>query len=268
MSAAPALPALMVAPNGARLGHDDHPHLPVTLPEIVNTARACHLAGADGLHLHLRDPSGAHILDAALYTEALAELARAVPAMKVQITTESVGKYQPAFQRRLAVATNAAMVSVALREITADGEIDAARAMHRRCQERGVGLQYILYAADELLTLGHLLGQTAFCAPDLQVLFVLGGHDGKDAAPAMLSGFIDQMAQSGITPDWMVCAFGPPETDCLLAAAAAGGKLRVGFENSRFQRNGKIARNNAERVAEIRGLLSSQQADIVAAGRR
>ena len=35
------LPSLMVAPNGARRSKSDHPALPVTLPEIVATARAC-----------------------------------------------------------------------------------------------------------------------------------------------------------------------------------------------------------------------------------
>ena len=34
------LPRLMVAPNGARLTDDDHPAVPVTIPQIVETAKA------------------------------------------------------------------------------------------------------------------------------------------------------------------------------------------------------------------------------------
>ncbi|MEZ5840413.1 MAG: 3-keto-5-aminohexanoate cleavage protein [Hyphomicrobiales bacterium] len=40
-----ALPAIVVAPNGARKTHADHPAVPVTIPEIVATAAACFKAG-------------------------------------------------------------------------------------------------------------------------------------------------------------------------------------------------------------------------------
>ena len=51
--------------------------------------------------------------------------------------------------------------------------------------------------------------------------------------------------------DWAVCAFGKDETDCLLKALSLGGKARVGFENNLYNRDGSLAKNNAERVAEI-----------------
>ena len=50
-----ALPKIMVAPNGARLGKADHPALPVTIAEIVACAAACWHAGAGGIHAHVRD---------------------------------------------------------------------------------------------------------------------------------------------------------------------------------------------------------------------
>jgi len=255
------LPDLMVAPNGARLGKAQHPAVPLTLPEIVSTARACHAAGAGALHLHLRDAAGAHVLDAGRYREALAELAGAVPDMAVQVTTEAVGRYQPAFQRRLAVETGARMVSVALREITGDGQIDAARKMHDSCRARNIALQYILYSPDEIAALAGLLGATELADPTLQLLFVLGGHGGgnggQNGAPAMLDGFLAGLRQAGVSPDWMVCAFGPRETDCLLAAHRAGGKLRVGFENSLWMQDGRKARDNAARVDEVRHLCAA-----------
>ena len=69
-------PFVMVAPTGARRGKADHPALPVTLPEILNAAVACHAAGADGFHLHIRDDAGVHSLDAGRYRETLEALAR------------------------------------------------------------------------------------------------------------------------------------------------------------------------------------------------
>ena len=70
-----SLPPLMVAPNGARLTDDDHPAVPVTIPQIVETARRCAAAGAGAMHFHVRDEAKAHILDTGLNREALAELA-------------------------------------------------------------------------------------------------------------------------------------------------------------------------------------------------
>ncbi len=248
------LPALMVAPNGARLTRADHPALPVTLPQIIETARDCAAAGADGLHLHLRNSKGEHVLDAGLYDEALAALGRAVPGMVVQITTESRGLYDPAFQRALPLQTRARLVSVALREVTADGDIAAARRMHMAARARGIAIQYILYDPSEMIALAHMLGPNEVSDPRLQLLFVLGGHDGRDATPAMLTPFLEGLERLNVSPDWMVCAFGRAETDCLIAAHRAGGKLRVGFENGFWMRDGSLARDNAARVREVRRL--------------
>ena len=46
---------LMVVPNGACLTDDDHPALPVTIPQIVETARKCAAAGAGAILFHVRD---------------------------------------------------------------------------------------------------------------------------------------------------------------------------------------------------------------------
>ena len=40
------LPKLMVAPNGARPMKKDHAAVPITISEIVETAKACYEAGA------------------------------------------------------------------------------------------------------------------------------------------------------------------------------------------------------------------------------
>ncbi len=91
-------PFIMVAPNGARRSKADHPAVPITTSEIVETGRACHAAGADALHLHVRDDQGAHSLDPGRYQEALQALARAVPGPRIQISTEAVGIYGVAGQ--------------------------------------------------------------------------------------------------------------------------------------------------------------------------
>ena len=126
------LPTIMVAPNGARRTKADHPALPVTIAETVETACACFAAGAGGIHAHLRDADQNHVLDAGLYSELIAEIGRAVPDMAVQITTEAVGRYTPEEQRAVVQAVMPNTVSVALREMVPDGVIIMGNIFRRR----------------------------------------------------------------------------------------------------------------------------------------
>ena len=96
------LPNLMVAPNGARPMKKDHSRVPVTIEEIVQTAKACFDAGAGGIHFHLRDNDGQHILNSEMCLKALQKLQIKVPNMHLQVTTEAVGRYSPEEMRKLA----------------------------------------------------------------------------------------------------------------------------------------------------------------------
>ena len=84
------------------------------------------------------------------------------------------------------------------------------------------------------------------------MLFVLGRYSqNQQSQISDLIPFIDTLNQGVQTYDWAVCAFGRNETACALKAFELGGKCRVGFENSIWNDDGGIAKNNAERVAEI-----------------
>ena len=116
-----AIPRLMVAPNGARRNKSDHPALPMTDDELLTTARACQLAGADGIHLHIRDSTGAHLLDATRYTLLLDRMAEEVPGMYLQVTSEAAGRYEANEQREVMRSLRPAHVSVAFREMVDNG---------------------------------------------------------------------------------------------------------------------------------------------------
>ncbi len=249
-----ALPRIMVAPNGARRTKADHPQLPMTLPEVVATTQACAAAGADGLHLHLRDDDGAHILDAGLYAEALAELDRQMPGFYVQITTEAVGRYTPAAQRALLQQITPVGASVALREVLDDGDITATRDTFADCRARGIDLQLILYDQDDL----KICDNFGLQPDDYKYLFVLGRYSaGQQSAPSDLAPFLQWLGGKPDPLDWAICAFGRAEIDCLLAAHDAGGKMRIGFENAIHRADGTLARDNAERVSTLRAALSA-----------
>ena len=106
---------IMAAPNGARKTKRDHPSLPVSITDTVSEAALCHQAGAAALHAHVRGARDEHLLDVGLYTELLAELARRVPGMLAQITSEAVGVYTPAEQVACIRALKPRMASMALR---------------------------------------------------------------------------------------------------------------------------------------------------------
>ena len=245
-------PLLMVAPNGARKTKKDHPALPVQLDEIVKTAAACHLAGADAAHLHVRDSRGEHTLDAGLYRELLREMSVCTQAMAVQITTESGGRYSPTEQRQLLYDLRPPWASVALSEMLADDDIKSARRLYQWAKAENIQIQHILYGSQEIEQLASLIKKGDIPEGDLSILFVLGRYAlPKNGTPLMLDSFL--LARQNFLPDasFMVCAFGEHETDCLLAAAAASGDCRVGFENNVYHRGGEIAKDNAARVSEV-----------------
>lgn len=247
-----ALPRIMVAPNGARLTRADHPALPVSVAQIVDCALECQAAGADGLHAHVRDADQHHVLDAGLYRELLDELARRAPGLYVQITTEAVGRYGAAEQRALVRAVRPRAVSVALREITTEPDARLTRGFFAFCQEAGVAVQHILYDPADVQRLGALVTDGTIAREGLAVLLVLGRYaQGQVSAPADLEAPLAALRGLGLPVDWAVCAFGPQETDCLIRAAALGGKMRIGFENNRINSDGRIAPSNAARVQEL-----------------
>ena len=82
------------------------------------------------------------------------------------------------------------------------------------------------------------------------MLFVLGRYSqGQVSSPQDLVPF--RKALPGIA-DWMVCAFGPDEHECLANAALQGGAVRVGFENSLVSPSGETHLDNA---ASVRALI-------------
>lgn len=248
-----ALPTIMVAPNGARLKRSDHPSLPVSLNAIIDTALNCMKAGADGIHAHVRDANEVHVLDAALNLSMLRALAKEAPELYVQITTEAIGKYTPAQQRELVKAVQPRAVSVALREMTSDGATGEVAQFYHEQKIADVDVQHILYNVDDIAALAALRERNIVPAGNIQVLLVLGRYaNNQIATPDDLNTPLEALNNLIPDADWAVCAFGPNETACLTAAYANGGKIRVGFENNLYNADGSIAKDNAERVAEVK----------------
>lgn len=255
------LPQIMVAPTGARRTKADHPQLPMTPREIAQTARACQLAGAGAIHVHVRDDAGGHLLEAERYRRVMEMIAEQAPGLLVQVSTEAVGRYEPAEQIQLVRDLRPAAISIALREIapTSADEMRAAQ-FYAWCAHAGIAVQHIFYDVADLQRLGGMIQSGAVDGSGLSLLYVLGRYtSGQQSAPSDLDPFLTGASHLAKAPDWMVCAFGQGETECLATALRAGGKVRVGFENNLLHADGSLAPSNQSRVAAIRQIADALQ---------
>lgn len=237
---------LMVAPNGARRSYMDHPNLPLTAGELADCAQACFAAGAQAIHLHVREEDGRHSLDAGRYREAIAAVAAAAPDMAIQITTESADLYSPQDQLSCLEALLPVSASVSIREMARDEQV-ASRA-YAVAAEAGTRVQHILYSTDCIAQLDHWYKEGIVPAKMRDVIFVLGKYQPEVLAqPRDLALFL--AATRAMQLNWSVCAFGRHEHACLLTALDAGGGLRIGFENSIMSAEGTLWQDNAASVA-------------------
>lgn len=257
MADAPML--IAVAPNGARKTRRDHPALPITPLELARTAAACAEAGAGMLHLHVRDNSGGHTLEADFYKPAIREVEAAVgDTMLLQVTSEAAGVYNSHRQMELMKGLAPHCLSCGLREfVTNENDFEAAAAFFTAMKASGVLIQYILYSPDDvrwyqkLRDAGVLPGHRHF------LLFVLGRYTSEHVCPPSLSldVYVNTLRQES---NWMACAFGTLEHEVIRRAAKLGGHGRVGFENNLYLPSGRRAPDNSALVeSAVHGALQA-----------
>src|ERR1700750_1461548 len=91
---------ITVAPTGAEAGKAAVPALPVTLAELVATAKECEAAGAAVIHVHIRDDEALHPRDVTRLHDTVSAL-REAAGLIVQLSTG--GAVTDSFASRLAV---------------------------------------------------------------------------------------------------------------------------------------------------------------------
>jgi uncharacterized protein (DUF849 family) len=239
---------IAVAPNGARKGRDDHPRLPLTPEALAQCADDCVAAGASMMHLHVRDATARHSLEADDYHAAITAIrAKVGDALLLQLTSEAGGRYAPAEQVARIEALAPEAVSLAIRELFATpADADRAATLCTTLAERGTMIQYIVYAPQDVARCVelHAAGRLPPQSPNL--LFVLGSYAEKRAGrPAEL---LPMLAALPAGWPWSACAFGHDELRCMAAAALLGGHVRVGFENNMALPSGTAAPDNAALV--------------------
>ncbi|MGI9504535.1 MAG: 3-keto-5-aminohexanoate cleavage protein [Geminicoccaceae bacterium] len=249
----PAPLVLMSAPNGARRTRSDHPNLPMTPDEIAADAKRVADAGATLLHLHVRDDSGGHSLDAERYRLAI-EAVRAVVGerMVIQITTEAVGIYGPVAQMDVVRALRPEAVSLAIRELIPSddpSEIEAGAAFFAWLREQRIAPHFILYSPEDVRRFNAYRAGGIIPQRSPFALFVLGRY--VEPTEVRANDLLPFLAEHDMANPWSVCAFGRVESAAALIAAALGGHVRVGFENNLWRADGTLADGNADLVDQV-----------------
>lgn len=246
-------PRITVAPNGARLQKADHAAVPMTAQELAEVARACQIAGANAIHLHVRELDGTHSLDPDLYRAAIDAVSKAAVGMAIQVTTEAGGRYEVSEQLHLLRDLKPAAASIAVREIARAPEL--AAEIYATAHQHGIEVQHILYGTSCFDQLADWMATDIVPSTMRDAILVLGQYTPPRAGnPAELPALLEYARDAGLR--MTVCAFGPNEQACLLAAAALGSDLRVGFENNRSAPDGSIWGDNAQAVASLRAAHS------------
>ncbi len=248
-AAPPASTMITVAPTGAESSKADVPALPVTLDELVETAKACEAAGAAMIHIHIRDDEGNPSLDQQRLKDTVAAV-REASTLVVQLSTG--GSVHDGYEPRLRVL-DAEPDSCSLTCGTVNFGSDVFMnswpfmvELYRLTQERQIVPEFELFDLGHVTALNRLLdkygepyGGQVHC--DL-VMNVPGGMPGT--AQALVS------AVAALPPgaSWSATGIGRSTMAVMYAALAAGGHLRVGMEDVVTWARGVPVTSNAQLV--------------------
>ena len=253
------------------------PHLPVTPDEIAAEAIAAAEAGAAILHLHARDPkTGKPDQTPEAFARFLPRIKQGTEAA-INITTGGSPymtveeRVRPAAQFRPEVASlNMGSINFGLyplldkyKEFRHDWErqhLEATRDLVFRnsfkdieyiletCYENNTRFEFECYDIAHLYNLKHFADRGLVRPPYfIQSVFgILGGIGTHPEDVIHMKRTADRLF--GADYRWSVLGAGASQLRIAAQAAAMGGNLRVGLEDSLWAGRGKLAESNAEQV--------------------
>jgi len=249
---------ITVAPTGAESEKSAVPALPVTLDELVTTAKECQAAGAAVIHVHIRDDQARPTLDLSRLKDTVAAL-REGTGLIVQLSTG--GAVTDSFDNRIAVldaapdACSLTCGTVNFGEDVFHNPYPFIRDLYARTQELGVVPEFELFDFGHIATLHRLLaGHGAPHGGHVHCDLVMGVPGGMPGDAATLTQAVSALPE-GAT--WSATGIGRTTLPVMFAALAAGGHLRVGMEDTVTFAKGRPVTGNAElveRAATLAGL--------------
>src|SRR6266545_4425718 len=151
---------ITVAPTGAESAKADVPALPVTLDELVTTARECAALGASVIHVHIRDDAARPTLDLGRLRDTVAAL-REHTDLIVQLSTGGAVT-DPEADRLRVLDAGPDMASCTMGTVNFGADVFLNRwefivELHTRMRERGIVPEYEIFDLGHLTTLRRLL---------------------------------------------------------------------------------------------------------------
>ncbi|WP_018254627.1 BKACE family enzyme [Salinispora mooreana] len=254
---------ITVAPTGAESAKAEVPALPVTLDELLLTAKECEALGASVVHVHVRDGAAQPTLDQGRLRETVAAL-RERTDLVVQLS--SGGAVTDPEADRLAVLDAAPdMASCTMGTVNFGTDVFLNRwefivELHTRMQERGIVPEYEIFDLGHLTALQRLLGRYGLPAGGhVHVDFVMGVPGGMPGTPAALVAAEQMLRDLPAGTTFSATGVGRSTLPVLLASLSAGGHLRVGMEDTVTYAKGQPVESNMQLVARAVGFAQLAQ---------
>ncbi|TDR93948.1 3-keto-5-aminohexanoate cleavage protein [Enterovirga rhinocerotis] len=262
------------------------PHLPVTPEEIADAAIGAAEAGAAIVHLHARDPqTGKPDQSTAAFDKFLGVIKQRTSAV-VNITTG--GSPTMALEERLGPAAhfkpevaslNMGTMNFGLypmlarfKEFKHDWEKPYLEGSRDRifkntfadieyilttCAENGTRFEVECYDIGHLYTLSHMADRGVIKPPFFvqSVFGILGGIGPHPEDVMHMKRTADRLF--GDQYRWSVLGAGRNQLPIAAQAAAMGGNVRVGLEDSLWLKAGRFAESNAEQVRAVRAIIEN-----------
>jgi uncharacterized protein (DUF849 family) len=256
----PARTLITVAPTGAETAKSDAPGLPVTLEELVGTAKACEAAGAGLVHVHIRDDDARPTLDLGRL-RATVQALREQTSLVVQLSTG--GAVTDPFDARLKVL-EAEPDSCSLTCGTTNFGDDVfsnpwpfMAELYQRTQAAEVVPEFELFDLGHVTSMNRLLD--TYGPPyggHVHADLVMGVPGGMPGTAAALVAAVAALPEGC---SWSATGIGRSTLPVALAALSAGGHLRVGMEDTLTLAMGRPVRANEELVARAAELATLAQ---------
>ncbi|NDU75444.1 3-keto-5-aminohexanoate cleavage protein [Actinomadura sp. DSM 109109] len=240
---------ITVAPTGAESAKADVPALPVTLDELVQTAKECEAAGAAVIHVHIRDDDARPTLDPARLRDTVAAL-RESTGLVVQLSTG--GAVTDPYEDRLRVLdARPDMCSLTCGTVNFGDDVfmnpwSFMAELYERTRELEVVPEFELFDLGHIASLHRLLDKYGLpYGGHVHCDLVMGVPGGMPGDARTLVAAVEALPE-GAT--WSATGIGRTSLPVLFAALSAGGHLRVGMEDTVTFAKGRPVTANVELV--------------------
>ena len=251
---------ITVAPTGAESAKAEVPALPVTLDELVATARECEALGAAVIHVHIRDGEARPTLDLGRLRDTVAAL-REQTRLVIQLS--SGGAVTDSESDRLRVLDAAPeMASCTMGTVNFGDDVFLNRwefivELHTGMRDRGIVPEYEIFDLGQLTALRRLLDRYGPPAGGhVHVDLVMGVPGGMPGTAEALVACLRDLPE-GAT--FSATGIGRSTIPVLLASLSAGGHLRVGMEDTVTYAKGQPVESNMQLVARAVGFTRLAQ---------